>query len=67
MAQPMEIKESKVLKFKTLVRLEFWSKNLQTFFIINSKPPELCSKYFLYQISQIFVDLFVKKHDGLVG
>ncbi len=35
--------------------------------LAGQQPPELCSKYFLYRISQIFVDIFAKKHERLVG
>ena len=55
--QAMEIKESKVLKFKTLLQINFNPKAFKPFKIIRN-----------HQISQIFVDLFAKrKHEGLVG
>ena len=57
------IKEIKSFKFKTLLRFQFWAKNIETF-LNNSKPPERCSKYFCYQISQLFVDLFARNMNG---
>ena len=33
-------------------------------FLNNANPPELCSKYLVYKVSQIFLELFAKNMNG---
>ena len=33
-------------------------------FLNNANPPELCSKYLVYKVSQIFLELFAKTMNG---
>ena len=41
--------------------------NLKIPHLAGQQPPELCSKYFLYRISQIFVHIFAKNMKGWSG
>ena len=41
--------------------------NLKIPLLAGQQPPELCSKYFFYQISQIFVEIFAKNMKGWSG
>ena len=59
-----EIKEIKsFFKFKTLLRFQIWSKNLQTFFRW-CKYTRVLFQFFFYQMCQKFVDLFTKNMNG---
>ena len=63
MTQGGKLRKSKVFKFKTLLRFQIWSKNIQTFFKW-CKTARALFRIFFNQICQKIVDLFKKNMKG---